>query len=167
MSRDLRTRVTASAHSLQFPADLHSSDGGGKVDLYVQAGTGGADPEAKPFRRRIDLWGLGLAVALARDLSPHEGDMRKFIDTRSVEVSETLAALIFTAATARLGADNPELEDTSNIVALANRLAAAGTYEVLRWIEQDSLTTTKMTSVLRHAAELRRETAQRAIGTAS
>ncbi len=167
MSRELRNRITASAFPLQFATELHPADGGGKVDLYVQAGTGGADPESKPFRRRIDLWGLGLAVALARNLNPYEGSMRKFIDTRNVDVSEVLATLICTSAVARLGPDHPDIEDASGIVGLANGLAASGTYEVLRWIEQDSLTTTKMTSVLRHAAELRRETAERAIGVAS
>ena len=166
MSRDLRNRLAASSYGLQFPAELHPSEGGGKVDLYVQTGTGGADPEAKPFRRRIDLWGLGLGVALAKDLAPYDGDMRKFVDTRAVEVSEELASLVFVAAVFRLGAENPELEMTSNVVSLCNQLAASGTFEIVNWIEKDSLTTTKMTSVLRHVSELRRTVAEHSVGFA-
>lgn len=166
MTRELKSRLTAAAYSLQFPVTLSLADGSGKIDRYIQQGVSGVSAENAPFRRRIDLWGLGLAVGLAENLSPFEGDMRKFVDTRNVEVSEHLAAIIFIAAVSRLGADNPELDDTSTVVATCNRIAGAGVDEILNWFENDSMATTSLTSVLRHAGGLRQRIAENAVGVA-
>jgi hypothetical protein len=164
VSRELNARLSSSAYSLKFPEALSPRDGGGPIDRYVQQGVSNS-PEQAPFRRRIDLWAFGLSVAVAENLSPYQGPLRKFVDTRAVDVSDHVAGLVFSVAVAKLGASSPELDDTSKIVNICNEYAGAGVERVIEWLANSELMVTPLETVLLQAQELRQETGARLIGT--
>ena len=166
VSRELNTRLSSGAYSLSFPEQLSPSEGGGAVDKYVQQGVSGASPEQSPFRRRIDLWALGLAIAVAEQLPPYEGKLRKFVDTKAVDVPDQVAALMFVTAVAKLGQHDEDLNDTGNVVRLCNQYAASGVFKVVEWFDSRQMLATPLQTALDQARELRHNTAERLVGAA-
>ena len=166
MSRELNVRLSSGAYSLSFPEPLSPAEGGGAIDKYIQQGVSGASPEQSPFRRRIDLWALGLAIAVAEQMPPYEGKLRKFVDTKAVDVPDQVAALIFVTAVAKLGQHTEDLSDTGNVVRVCNQYAASGTFKVIEWFDARQMLSTPLQTALDQARDLRHRTAERLVGTA-
>lgn len=166
MSRELNTRLSSGAYSLTFPEALSPAEGGGAIDKYIQQGVSGASPEQAPFRRRLDLWALGLAIAVAEQLPPYEGKTRKFVDTKAVDVPDQVASLIFVTAVAKLGQHSQDLNDTGNVVRLCNQYAASGTFRVIEWFESRQMLATPLQTALDNTRDLRHRTAERLVGAA-
>lgn len=164
MSRELKTRLDAAAYPLTLPTDLAPTDGGGKADKYVQQGVARRSPEDAPFRRKLDLWALGLAVAIAKQLPPYEGDVRKFVDTRAVDISLPVASLVFTAAVAKLGPSSHDLDDTRKVLGICSQYAGAGAYEIISWMSSGDMYSTPLEKLMEQTRRLRQETGTRLVG---
>jgi hypothetical protein len=151
MKSGILDMFNATAAPLRVPANLRE-----RVHRYVRQHQGGAlIAEQAPFRRQLDLWALGMAVACAQGLQPRDGSPSewgtKFVDTRGVQLSEDLAQLLVTVAAADFGIQDPRLSDPVEIMELANRYAAVGLPVVLDWLEDPGLRQTNIEKVIGQA----------------
>ena len=116
--------ITSGAYALRLP-EAHEA----AVHRVVQQHqAGGARPEQHPFARQLNFWALALATAVARGSEPVDSSvrLRKFVDTRAVEMPERLCELLSILALVTLGPEHEDVDDPAAIVKLANRYAAAG-----------------------------------------
>jgi hypothetical protein len=148
MTSELLSMFNATAAPLRVPTSLRE-----RVHRYVRQHQGGAlIAEQAPFRRQLDLWALGVAVACAHGLSPREGSPAewgtKFVDTRGVQLSEELAQLLVAVAADDFGIQDPRLSDPVEVLELANRYAAAGIPVVIEWLEDPGLRQTNIEKVV-------------------
>ena len=150
--------LSSQAHSLRLPASSRDD-----VERYVmQHQKGAVSPERAPFRRQVDFWAFSIAVALASGMPPlREGSStwgRKFADTRSVEMPDSLCEMIAVVALGELGTDHEGIDDPKEIIEFANCLAAAGCPRVLEQLGNPNLRLTTLEKALAFAASLRPET---------
>lgn len=162
MGDDLLGLFNATAAPLRIPRNLKE-----RVLRYVRQHQGGAlIAEQAPFRRQLDLWAAGVAVACARGLEPRTGESAswgdKFVDTRGVQLSRDLAAVLCLVAAAEYGIQDDRIGNASEVVELANRYAAVGVPLILEWLEDPSLRETNMEKVLFQLTDLRVKAAQAA-----
>jgi hypothetical protein len=148
MSTDILGMFNATAAPLRIPTNLRE-----RVHRYVRQHQGGAlIAEQAPFRRQLDLWAAGVAVACAQGLEPRKGSPSdwgvKFVDTRGVQMSEPLAQLLVAVAAADFGIQDPRLSDPVEVMELANGYAAVGIPVVLGWMEDPGLRQTNIEKVI-------------------
>ena len=142
MNNYFRNLLTAQAHSLLLPRS-QKADIERYVAMHSLGGTG-VTRERAPFQRQLDFWVFSIAAALARGLTPLQVDPpskwgEKFVDTRSVEMSEDICAVLAIVSVARLGHQHPEVDVPRRIIDLGNRLAAVGCPIVLESLSADVL----------------------------
>lgn len=157
MSYDVAGMFNASAAPLRFPGTCKE-----RVQRYVRQHQGGnLIAEQAPFRRQLDLWAISVAVASASGLDPKPGSSaswgEKFVDTRSVQLGRELAELLVVIAADHFGIEDERLSDPSEVMELANRYAAVGVLEVLKWLEDPSLRTTNIEKVIGNLKRRRTE----------
>ena len=136
------------AYTLYLPRD-----GKDQADRYVQKHSSHApNSDERPFRTQLDFWAVCAAVAAAQKLEPLQGSPSrwgtKFVDTRSVNISEDLSGFLCVLAIERYGVNAPEALDPGRIVELGNRLAGAGCPALLRDLTDASLTLSPLTKVM-------------------
>lgn len=135
------------AHTLRFPRQ-HTKE----VQRHVRMHQATTSPERAPFHRQIDFWAFSLATALALDLAPLSAPSSKwgarFVDTRSVELSNRLCDLLAVAAFHHLGSDHEGIDDPAQIIEMGNRLAGAGCPTVLEQLNSPDLRLTPLDKVL-------------------
>ena len=148
-------QVSSHAHALRLPEKSKSD-----IERYVrQHQKGGVSLERVPFRRQIDFWAFSIATALANGLAPLAEESstwgRKFADTRSVQVPDSVCEMLAVVALAELGPDHDGIDDPKEIVELGNRLAGAGCPRVLEKLGNPDLRLTALDKALEFAASLR------------
>lgn len=145
--------ITSGAYALRLP-EAHQD----AVHRVVQQHqTGSARPEQHPFARQLNFWALAIATAVARGLEPASESvrLRKFVDTRAVEMPERLCDLLSVIALATLGPEHEDVDNPAVIIRLANRYAAAGCPDLLNRLTDPDLRLTPLEKALEFAAELR------------
>ena len=114
--------------------------------------------ERRPFRRQVDFWAFSIATALALKLDPREGTVgrwgKTFIYTNQGILDNDLGSLLAVIAVAKLGHDDPEVDEPRRIVDLSNRLAGAGCPVVLKELAEIDLRTTPLDRALEFATTL-------------
>ncbi len=155
MSSSILGMFNATAAPLRIPTNLRE-----RVHRYVRQHQGGAlIAEQAPFRRQLDLWAAGVAVACAEGLDPRGGSPTdwgtKFVDTRGVQLSEEIAQLLVTVAAADFGIQDHKLSDPLEVMELANRYAAVGIPLVLEWLEDPGLRQTNIEKVITQLKQTR------------
>ena len=145
--------ITSGAYVLRLP-EAHQ-DAVHRVVQQHQAG--GAGPEQHPFARQLNFWALAIATAVARGLEPASESvrLRKFVDTRAVDMPEKLCELLSVIALATLGPEHEDVDNPAAIIRLANRYAAAGCPDLLSRLTDPGLRLTPLEKALEFAAELR------------
>lgn len=145
--------LTQKAHTLRLPKK-HIDD----IQRHVIQHQTGATAERAPFRRQLDFWAFSIATALANDLEPLERPStkwgRRFVDTRSVTLPDTLCDLLAIAAFHHLGHQHLEIDDPAQIIEVNNRLAGAGCPIVLEYLEDPDLRLTPLDKALNLAASM-------------
>ena len=147
--------LTSRTHSLFLPAKWKED-----IQRYVRQHRqgGSSNPEAVPFGRQLDFWTLSFATAVARGVPPLESPPvqrgHKFVDTRSVEMSDELCELLAVVALGTLGPDDEGVEDPARIIELANQYAAAGCEELLRHLRDRDLRLSTLDKAINFATEL-------------
>lgn len=147
--------LTSKAYTLRLPEGVKD-----EVERYVlQHQRGSISPERAPFRRQLDFWVFSIVTALASGLPPRGGPSsswgRKFADTRSVEMADSLCDLLATVALAEFGPDYAGVDDPAEVIELGNGLAGAGCPKVLEQLNDPSLRVTALDKALELAAALR------------
>ena len=147
------------AHTLRLPEKSKAD-----VERYVlQHQKDAVSPERAPFRRQIDFWAFSIATALANGMVPlaeaSSNWGKKFADTRSVQVPDSLCELLAVVALAELGPEHDGINDPKQLIELANRLAGAGCPKVLEQLGNPDLRLTALDKALEYAAFLRAEVA--------
>lgn len=114
--------------------------------------------ERAPFRRQLDFWAFSIATALAESLDPLDGPSnkwgRKFVDTRDVEMPETLCDILAVATFHHLGSEHDGIDDPVHIIEVGNCLAGAGCPVVLDQLNSRDLRLNPLDNVLNFAATL-------------
>lgn len=154
----LQRLITSGAYALRLP-EAHED----AVHRVVQQHqTGSARPEQHPFARQLNFWALAIATAVARGLEPASESvrLRKFVDTRAVEMPERLCDLLAVIALARLGPEHEDVDNPAAIIRLANRYAAAGCTDLVNRLTDPDLRLTPLEKALDFAAELRHTVGQ-------
>ena len=72
-------------------------------------------------------------------------------------MSEELCALLAVVAVAKIGIDHEDVSNSSRIIEISNRLAAAGSPVVLGKLEETSLRTTPLDRAITLARSLRQD----------
>ena len=152
--------LSSHAHTLRLPEKS-------KVDIerYVQQHQtgGGVSLERVPFRRQIDFWAFSIATALASGMAPLAEESstwgKKFADTRSVQVPDSVCEILAVVALAELGPDHDGIDDPKQLIELGNRLAGAGCPKVLEQLGNRDLRLTALDKALEFAASLRAKVA--------
>ena len=129
------------------------------INRYVAMHSGERESvERRPFRRQVDFWAFSIATALALKLEPREGTVgqwgKTFIYTNQGILDNDLGSLLAVITVAKLGHDDPEVDEPRRIVELSNRLAGAGCPEVLKHLGKIDLRTTPLDRALDFAALL-------------
>ena len=142
------------SHGLVLPQDDDD-----EVNRYVAMHSGERERvERRPFRRQVDFWAFSIATALALKLEPREGTVgrwgKSFIYTNQGILDNDLCSLLALIAVAKLGHDDPEVDEPRRIIDLANRLAGAGCPVVLRELAETDLRTTPLDRALQFASSL-------------
>ena len=142
------------SHGLVLPQDDDD-----EVNRYVAMHSGERESvERRPFRRQVDFWAFSIATALALKLEPREGTVgrwgKSFIYTNQGILDNDLCSLLALIAVAKLGHDDPEVDEPRRIIDLANRLAGAGCPVVLRELAETDLRTTPLDRALQFASSL-------------
>ena len=141
-------------HGLVLPREDEEA-----INRYVAMHSGERESgERRPFRRQVDFWAFSIATALALKLEPREGPAgrwgKKFIETSQGIMDNDLCALLAVIAVAKLGHDDPEVDEPRRIIDLANRLAGAGCPVVLKELSETDLRTTPLDRALELARSL-------------
>lgn len=142
------------SHGLVLPQDDDD-----EINRYVAMHSGERENvERRPFRRQVDFWAFSIATALALRLEPREGTVgrwgKNFIYTYQGILDNDLCSLLAVIAVAKLGHDDPEVDDPKRIIDLANRLAGTGCPVVLKELEGTDLRTTPLDRALQFASSL-------------
>ena len=153
-----RTLLSSKAHTLRFPKE-HKDD----VDRLVRMHqSSSVSSEMAPFHRQLDLWAFAIATAVSLGLPPLSEKSakwgRKFADTRSVDMGESLCEILAVLALTTLGPEHDSVDRPAEIVEVGNRLAGAGVPEVLKRLKDPDLRTTTLDKAIEFAAELHRST---------
>ena len=151
--------ITSGAYALRLP-ETHQ-DAVHRVVQQHQAGA--ARPEQHPFARQLNFWALAIVTAVARGMEPASESvrLRKFVDTRAVDMPEKLCELLSVIALATLGPKHDDVDDPAAIVKLGNRYAAAGCPDLIDRLTDPDLRLTPLEKALEFAAELRKSIEQR------
>ena len=149
------TLLSNQAHTLRLPEDTKDD-----IERYVlQHQKGGVSSERAPFRRQLDFWALAIASAVASGTSPLDEPSpkwgRKFADTRSVQMPDGICELLAVLALAIMGPEDDAIDDPAQIVELGNRLAGAGTPELLKHLGSPDLRITALDKALEFAKSMR------------
>lgn len=149
------TLLSSQAHTLRLPESLKDD-----VERYVLQHQGGSvSPERAPFRRQLDFWAFAIATALSNGTSPLEEPSskwgRKFADTRSVQMPDGLCEMLAVVALTTLGPEHEGIDDPAQIVELGNRLAGAGSPDVLKHLSDPDLRITTLDKALEFAKSMR------------
>ena len=131
-----------------------------EINRYVAMHSGERENvERRPFRRQVDFWAFSITTALALKLDPREGTVgrwgKTFIYTNQGILDNDLGSLLAVIAVAKLGHDNPEVDEPRRTVELSNRLAGAGCPVVLKELGEIDLRTTPLDRALEFAATLK------------
>lgn len=142
------------SHSLVLPQDDDD-----EINRYVAMHSGERENvERRPFRRQVDFWAFSIVTALALKLKPREGTVgrwgKNFIYTYQGILDNDLGSLLAVIAVAKLGHDDPEVDEPRRIIDLANRLAGAGCPVVLKGLAEIDLRTTPLDRALELARSL-------------
>ena len=142
------------SHRLVLPRDDDDA-----INRYVAMHSGERESvERRPFRRQVDFWAFSIAAALALKLDPQEGPVGRwgkyFINTSQGIMDDALCALLAVIAVAKLGHDDPEVDESRRIIDIANRLAGAGCPVVLEELSKNVLRTTPLDRALELARSL-------------
>lgn len=147
--------ITSGAYALRLPEAQENA-----IHRVVQQHQSGrARPEQHPFGRQLDFWALAIATAVAQNLDPVSESvrLRKFVDTRAVEMPERLCDLLAVVALATLGPEHEDVDNPAEIVKLANRYAAAGCPVLLSRLTDSNLRLTPLEKALEFVTEMRDE----------
>ena len=159
------TLLCSQAHTLRLPK--RCDDDVGRFVRQHQEGSLG--PEGAPFRRKLDLWAFSVVTAISRGVAPIQEKSlrwgRKFIDTKSVEMSDELCEMLAVIAMTTLGPDHDDIDDPAAIVELANRLAGAGCPLVIDCLRDPDLRTTPLDKMLEFASELYENAGAKVLGS--
>lgn len=142
------------SHGLVLPQDDDDA-----INRYVAMHSGERESvERRPFRRQVDFWAFSIATALALQLEPRGGTVgrwgKNFIYTYQGILDNDLGSLLAVIAVAKLGHDDPEVDEPRRIIDLANRLAGAGCPVVLKELAEIDLRTTALDRALELARSL-------------
>ena len=150
-----RRLLSEKTHSLFLPTEHTEAI----KKLVKKSQAGGGDTNRAFFDRQVDFWGFSIATAVALDLSPIEESPSKrgtkFIDTKALDLPDHLCDLLAMLVLNHFGAEHDGLEDPKEMVDLGNRLAAAGTPEVIRELMDVDLSTTPLDRALDLVQNLR------------
>jgi hypothetical protein len=102
-----------------------------QVNRLVRQGVKDADPADRPFARKVDVWALAIALAVADDLTPVDGIKgRRFADGSVLQRNPQIITLIELAAIAK--SQDPQIvAEPQQVIDIANSFAAAGVELVL------------------------------------
>ena len=155
------TLLCSQAHTLRLPKQFDDD-----IARFVrQHQEGSLGPEGAPFRRKLDLWAFSVVTAISRGMPPIEEKSarwgKKFIDTKSVEMSDELCEMLAVIALTTLGPDHDDIDDPAAIAELGNRLAGAGCPLVIKSLRDPDLRTTPLDKVLEFATELYEKAAEK------
>jgi len=126
---------TQKAYSLCFP-DQYKDD----TDRLVLHNARTANAKEAPFATKLDLWLYCVIFASATDLKVEEGDYRKFVDTRSVDIKPYYCGLLAVVSLDyNLRHGNEFTEDPKEIIDLANQLACAAMPKIIDHIKNNEL----------------------------
>ena len=145
--------------SRSYPLVLPKEDDD-DINRYVATHSGERENvERRPFRRQVDFWAFSIATALALKLDLREGTVgrwgKTFIYTNQGILDNDLGSLLAVMTVAKLGHDDPEVDEPRRIVELSNRLAGAGCPVVLKELGEIDLRTTPLDRALEFAATLK------------
>jgi len=147
----------AKSYNLMLPREYD-----GRIDRYIRVHSKGSsdDAEGRPFHRQIDFWGFCIATALARNLTPRDGPAKKwgkaFVYSNQANImEEELCSLLAIVAVAKFGLNDQAAIDTRQVIELANCLAAVGCREVIRQLEENTLSITNLEKMLDFSLQLR------------
>ena len=151
------TLLSTQAHTLRLPDD--SKD---EIERYVlQHQKGPVTQERAPFRRQLDFWAFAITTAIANGTPPLEQPSsswgRKFTDTRSVQMPDGLCEMLAVVAFTTLGAEHEGIDDPAQIIELGNRLAGAGSPELLKRLSDPDLRITTLDKAMEFAKAMRSE----------
>ena len=151
---DFADTFRSRSHGLVLPQDDDDA-----INRYVAMHSGERESvERRPFRRQVDFWAFSIATALALKLEPREGPVgrwgKSFIYTYQGILDNDLCSLLAVIAAAKLGHDNPEVDEPRRIIDLTNRLAGAGCPVVLKELAEIDLRTTPLDRALQFASSL-------------
>ena len=140
------------AHTLRLPRQFEDD-----VQSHVRMHQS-ASAETAPFGRQLDFWAFSIATALAQELPPRKTPSsewgRRFIDTRSVRISDDLCDLLAVVAFHHRASEEEGFNDPASIVEMANRLAGAGCPAVLQQLTNPDLRSTALEKILDFAGFL-------------
>ncbi|MYA67763.1 MAG: hypothetical protein F4Y22_10985 [Gammaproteobacteria bacterium] len=133
-----------------------------EINRYVAMHSGEReDVEHRPFRRQVDFWTFCIAIALAYGLELSDGTVSKwgktFIYTNQGILNNDIGSLLAVVTVARLGHEDPNIDEPGRIIELANRLAGAGCPLVLKELAKPDLRTTPLDRVLELASKMQDE----------
>lgn len=115
-----------------------------QVNRLVRQGVKDATPADRPFARKVDVWALAIAFAVANDLPIAEGvRMKRFADGSVLQRNPTIITLLELLAIGRTG-DPQVVAEPRKVVDLANGLAAAGVELILQAADQPGLPVWKL-----------------------
>ena len=151
---DFAHTFMARGHSLRLPQDDEDA-----INRYVAMHSGERENvERRPFPRQVDFWALSIATALALNLEPREGPSRRwgkrFIYSSQGIMDNDLCSWLTVIAVAKLGHDDPEVDEPRRIIELANCLAGAGCPVILKELSENILRTTPLDRALEFASSL-------------
>ena len=130
-----------------------------EINRYVAMHSGERESvERRPFRRQVDFWAFSIATALTLKIEPREGTVgqwgKTFIYTSQGILDNDLGSLLAVIAVAKLGHDDPEVDEPRRIVEISNRLAGAGCPVMLKELAEIDLRTTPLDRALEFANSL-------------
>ena len=99
--------------------------------------------ERTPFRRQIEFWTFSISYALAHQIEPLNGrkGLKKFADTRSVQIGDELSEWLTVVAFSKIGPTDRRAAEPGAIIEVCNWLAGAGAPHVIRKMQENSIKT--------------------------
>lgn len=110
-----------------------------QVNRLVRQGVKDASPVDRPFARKVDVWSLSIAFAVANSLPPAEGiKLKRFADGSVLQRNSQVVTLIELLAIGKTG--NPQvIAEPQEVIGFANAYAASGVEMVLEAADQPGL----------------------------